>query len=264
MKKISPVILVVSLILFSFTAARAEDGWLTTTLRIDLTDVRLARDYITFLDIQQYPQDQSMLTTRQNSRGYLKMYPGSFTSQYMEVGIRIRKLNDPVIAARAWYVDAPLHSVQCLRGTQVNSSFCSGAGNDSLTTTDAEYRFELVTYGNNFWIARVQNMSTLAIADVAKITSSAVSVNGVFNSLWIDEQGDPAPNETIVLLRNPSYMLWGSGFQLWPLSSGGNNNTFAAVSLAGCPTYYKGATVGTRSWLAGNLAAGACSLNPFF
>jgi hypothetical protein len=268
MKIFSAILLVVSLFLSDFSLVHAgEDGWLTATLRTDLTAVRTAKDYITFLEIVQYPNSNIQWQNQWWSKGYLKIYiPNTPPSVFMEVGIRLRKLYDPLVAPRKWYVDAPGPglSIQCLRGTYIQFSSCVGDDNDSLTTTAAEYRFELVTYGDGFWIARVQNMSTLQIADVARISTSSTVANNVFVSMWLKEGSDPPPNKAIFRHRDPSYMVWGSGFQLWPLSSGGNNNTVAAVSLVGCPQYYKGASVGTRTWLAGNLAAGSCTINPLF
>jgi hypothetical protein len=260
MKHLITIGLITALLFSTFSLAYAEDGWLTATLRTDLSALRTAQDYITIVDIQQLPTQLGQLDD-----GYLKTYSTIAPSIFMEVGISIAKpefANPP----RVWYVKASGYTVQCLRGFSIGDYACSGERNDSLTATDAEYRLELVTYGGGFWIVRVQNMTTLQIADVAKIFNSTTTVEKVFASTWIQEGGvSSPPNVGSFVHKFPSYMVWGSGFQLWPASSGGNNNTLVAGSLNGCPSFYSAKVFSPRVWLAGySSIPGSCNINPLF
>ncbi|MEZ4672753.1 MAG: hypothetical protein R2932_00715 [Caldilineaceae bacterium] len=164
---------------------------------------------------------------------------GTSFAPSMEVGISIEQPQF-TLPGRYWYVHST-YSVQCLRGSAApNGHHCSGLRGDSLTSTSSEYRLELVTYGSGFWIARVKNVTTNEIADVAKIYIPQTTIANLFASTYINEMAGGV--STGILRHRYTQYMYG-GFQVWPTSFNGNNNTLIANSLGTtCPNTYSGKT----------------------
>ncbi len=81
-------------------------------------------------------------------------------------------------------------------------------------------QFEIVTYLDGYWIARVYEANSNG-HDVAKIPLLSVNINRVnvtFEQAWGGYESDPY-NNAIFAFKHPQYMIWGTGFQEWPNSN---------------------------------------------
>lgn len=268
-KRVLSVLTLACILAAPVTAADAAgNDFIIGELRVDLSSVYQSRDFTHFVWSGQRPTSGGGYTT-----GWLGVRLGVFdgtlfSGKFTQVGV-ITDLIGPY-----WFVLTEV-GIQCLQGrfviVQGGAQACWGNYNDRVTSGNWN-RVELVTYGQGFWIARVYDIYGNP-QDVAKIMESGTRI---YRAQATSEQA--YTDSTNPHLRadfyhyDPEYMVWGTGFQDWPASSGGSNNYIYPYPGAGtvCPTWYKAVftTSNLRFWFAGSSpgpgGVAVCSLNPWF
>lgn len=250
---------------WTLTQLSCSDGcndFVNGELRVDQTSVNRSRDYRTRLYVSSRPTGSGGYTA-----GWLGVdlarYDGTlYSAKFSQVGF----LTD--INGVRWFVYSEA-GVQCLQGAPVpgwGNRGCWGNYGDRATIGNWQ-RVELVTYtGQGFWIARVYDQNNNPL-DVVKIMSSSVTI---YRALATTEEAHTLATDPYLTARfyhsHPQYMVWGTGFQEWPASSGGNNNRIWTWPQGICDFHY-GATVNLlgdpRYWFAGT-GGSTCSRSPLF
>jgi hypothetical protein len=213
-------------------------------LRVDLSAVYGAGDYRVTLLANDNPSSGSPSYTTAWLGFNLAQYNGQpFSGQFSQVGLLTR--NDGI----HWFVYAE-PGVTCLLGSQYwgtcNGRSCGCLGNVSnLVSLNTWHLVELVTYGQGYWIARVNEANGNA-HDVAQIWSSSTRIYRAGATTEEAYTGNQDPYLTASFYHwHPQYMASGVGFQEWPASAGGNNSFIHVTDLNGqntfCPQHY-GAT----------------------
>ncbi|MBI4672148.1 MAG: hypothetical protein HY741_10840 [Chloroflexi bacterium] len=190
-----------------------------------------------------------------------KIYPWRFT----QVGLQTNA------KGVRWFVyseQGHYQATQCLRGSdeQWPGLGCSGNYND-LVALGRWTKVELVTYMNQgFWIARIYDQNGRAY-DVAKIFHPSLQVFRVQVTTEEAYAGVSGPDPHIYAEfyhNRPQYMVWGTGFQDWPASAGGNVNNLWTFPPGICPDLYGANIYAPRYWagLSSNFAH--CVINPLF
>jgi hypothetical protein len=254
--------------MISAPIAQAGSDQIVVDLRVDQPAVYGAADFVT-----------DMFATATNSSpqgsdwtpGYLGLYDAP-NSGFVQVGLGTN--NNSIF----WFVWADPGTVTCLiPNTQIGNG-CNGAYND-IAHLGAWHRVELVNYGSG-WIARVYEANSGVSHDVATIAASGSRVYRVMEAgeeVFSSPTTDPGLQYGY-LHNHPQYMVWGTGFQQWPASSGGNNNTLfvskvsprpsvcpdpytAAINLGGDNRYW---WTGLTSLLSGGVYSISCSVPALF
>lgn len=138
-----------------------------------------------------------------------------------------------------WFVSADPEranslDVECLYGhDQWEGRGCLGNIGEFGTEIDRWFTFELVSYGQGFWIARVYG-SNGASHDAAKIYYASTLIHDASTTSeqsWPGSEFMSNPENTMQFYHwNPSYMIWGYGFQRWPPTESGQSwQNFATV-----------------------------------
>ena len=252
-------VLVLALVALPTSVARASNDFVDTELRVDLSSVDNAQDYITNVYAAAQPNTGGSDFTTGWLGVYLAQYNGTvYSGQFSQVGLMTDQ------GGVKWFVYAE-PGVTCLRGSQAWGSLgCVGAYND-YATLGAWQKVEMVTYGQGYWIARVYNSSGSSV-DVARINSSSLHI---YRGFQVGEEGYSEATDPYLTMSyyhfHPQYMT-GSGFQDWPASSGGQNNYLFTSPSSICPGYY-GASINVnndpRFWFTGS-GATTCNANPLF
>ncbi len=231
----------------------AGNDFVNGQLRIDLPEIVNARDYRVKIRASAIPSgDSNDFTTAWLSIN-LNNQPGLYGDLFTQVGI-VTYPDGP-----HWFVYSEA-GVTCLQGHyRWGALGCMGDAWDIVTLTSYHY-VELVKYqSDNWWIARFNYADGTAV-DVAMI---ATGNSVIYRATATMEEGYGEASDPYLIgmftLKNPEYMLWGSGFQVWPQSiiNGpvnylsaydlNNNNTF-------CPEYYAmepNLEGDSRTWFAG-------------
>jgi hypothetical protein len=259
------VVVMILLLILPTSIVYAGNSFAPAVFRIDSSSLYNARDYITYIHTNSQPPSGTA------SQGYLSAWLGIDLAQFngqtnsalfSQVGILMDSLG-----AR-WFVYSEAGVSNCRAGS--TSAFggkgCIGQYSD-LVGIGGWFQVELVTYNQGFWVARVYNYN--GASDVARITSGNLRVYDVNNTV---EEVYAGSNDPMIpggfLFYRPRYMQWGTGFQLWPASSNGNNNYIYMSPPQICPPYFKALTNlanDPRYWYAGTGSKpGLCTANPLF
>lgn len=237
-------------------------------LRTDLSAVSTAGDYIHYVYTAQQPTQSSGVNS---IAGYMAInVPGFLAGMALEVNMS--EPDDCGFMGKC--VDWELHSsvrVKCLRGIALPTGFdCLSTRSDSVVAMNTWHTLEFVTYNQGFWIARIRNYSTGEVADIAQILDPHVTITRMDVGTVYNDDNPPYVPATIYHWH-PSYMVAGTGFQLWPASSSGHNNILVGQFLSSqeCPLIHKASrnvTNDPRYWSLGFIDFGntACSANPMF
>lgn len=254
-------ILVLSAVTAMVTTAVFAQGndFVVGELRVDVSEVYSSGDYGVLLLANGQPAEGGGYTV-----GWLGLdlaeYTGElYSAQFSQVGLLTNE------SGLYWFVYAE-PGVTCLRGDSVpgwgtcngRPCGCQGDAND-LVALGSFHWVELVTYGQGYWIARVHTSSQVGY-DVAKIWSDSPRIyraSSTSEEVYSDPQ-DPFLHASFYHWH-PQYMVWGSGFQEWPESAGGQRSFIWVTDLNGqtdfCPDHY-GADPNMwgdeRAWYAGS------------
>lgn len=166
-------------------------------------------------------------------------YPGNYGEGFLQVGIVGSVLSDSYIEAGfrtygngdvRWYVRTLYgNGIECFAGaTLIVSSGvyeeCQGPSTSSGAVPNVTpftwANVEIVTYNQGFWIVRVEAGGVKL--DVAKVfePSNLVDIGRTYQSTrLVNAVGQTGAG---FLHWHPRYMIWGSGFYLWPGSSAGD------------------------------------------
>lgn len=241
----------------------AASDFVTVELRVDLLSVNQARDYIHKLYVGGKP------TTGSDSDYTAAWFSvnladgGANGRKFTQVGFLTDKTNVK------WFVYSGA-GVECWRGKEGWGNLgCVGAEGD-LATIGHWQNVELVTYpGDGFWIARVYDQNGAA-NDVAKILYDS---SRIYRATAVTEEAYPEATDPFIRAsfwhNHPKYMVWGTGFQNWPASSGGHNNRLFTSPTTICPNHYIAKinlNGDPRIWYAGSAGPtpATCSANPIF
>jgi hypothetical protein len=227
--------------------------------RVDLPTVYQSNDFITNIETTALPAAGNGFTDAYLGITLAKFKQGvTYSAQFSQVGL----LTDST--GVRWFMYAE-PGVTCERGTPAwigsdgVTRGCLGDYND-LVGLGVPGQFELVTYSQGYWIARVWNSITGARADVAMIHSSSTRI------YTAHQTGEEAynGNDTYLTMAfyhwHPQYMT-AQGWVDWPASSGNSNNNSLFVSPRSiCPRNYgahlnwsvTGSTNDPRYWFTGN------------
>ncbi len=248
----------------TFLQAYAGNDFIDTELRIDLSSVNQARDYRLTLWVGGTPANGSSSDYTDAWLGFfLAQYNGQlYSGKFSQVGFITDKIGVK------WFVYSEA-GVQCLQGNPAWGNLgCVGNYGDRATVGHWQ-NVEMVTYGQGFWIARVYDQYGNSL-DVAKFLSNSMQIYRAeaTSEEAYGESTDPYMSASF-WHNHPKYMVWGSGFQDWPASSGGTNNYLWASPSSICPSHYIGVLNwggDSRIWYAGSagLTPAACSANPIF
>jgi len=234
-------------------SVNAGNDFIGVDLRTDLASVYTAQDYQVWISSNAGPSGNYPTFTTGWLSVNLDDEPGDYGHLFTQVGLMTDSLGI------YWFVYAE-PGVECLRGSYAwyNSTLgkylgCKGVNAD-IVNFGHLHRVELVTYGEGFWIARVEDNLGIPY-DVAKILSDSPYIydaDVVFEEGWTQSQD---PFETgYFFMRNPGYNNWSTGFSAWPTSGPGGNNTLYPLPSNICPQYY-GAVLDInadpRYWFAG-------------
>jgi hypothetical protein len=239
----------------------AANDFVVTELHVDLPSVNQARDYIHTLWVGGIP-------TTGSSSDYTVAWisvnlanGGTDGDKFTQVGFLTSK-----IGVR-WFVysGAGVH-----QGTPAWGSLgCVGNYGDRATIGHWQ-NVELVTYGQGFWIARVYDQNGNA-QDVAKVLYGSLTI---YRATAVTEEAYTESTDPYILAsfwhNHPKYMVWGTGFQDWPASSGGQNNHLYTSPSSICPNHYIARLNwfgnDPRIWYAGSAGPtpASCSANPIF
>lgn len=147
-------------------------------------------------------------------------------------------------------------AVTCLQGTHsLYGDFgCNGDYNQRAQIGQYQ-KFELVSYGGGYWIARVYDQYGNPL-DVAEMWSNSLTIYDALGSFeeGYSTVGDPYLTGSYYF-SHPQYMWWGTGFHEWEPSSGGNYNILDVWPWLICPTHYAGTpnvNGDNRIWFGGN------------
>lgn len=246
----------ITLLVFSLvtTAVKAGNDFIVVDLRIDDPLVQNSLDYQVWLAASGGPNDNYPTFTTAWLSVNLDDEPGLYGNKFSQVGL---------IADNQgihWFVYAE-PGVECWRGSHTywkddlqKYLGCKGDIND-LVDYDQFYKVELVTYGQGFWIARVQDGNG-DVHDVAKILSNSMAIFDAdvsFEEGW-SQSTDPY-EYGLFHFWHPQYNSWDNGFKEWPFSGSSINYLYAYPSAI-CPDDF-GASINVtndpRYWLAGSI-----------
>ena len=193
--------------------------------------------------------------------GWLGIHPGStHVNNFIQVGITSS------FNRTSWFVsldpnfnNTGVPQILCLRGIpswyDINNRAhgCLGNSGDLGIGLQNWGRFQLVTYGDGKWIARVRNNATNQVADVAFIYNSnttLASAEVTMEEWWSGLGGNPWVNGGFY--SNDLKYRTGSYWAHWPSNIGSNygNATIGTVSNSGsqiCPDHYR-----VQSYVQGN------------
>jgi hypothetical protein len=248
------LILELILLIFSVTAGLANNDFIVTNLRTDLSDVYIANDYRAWLAAIDKPTGSYPTYTTVWLSVDLADSPDPYGDLFSQVGL----LTDD--RGLYWFVYAE-PGVECLSGeyTWWNNDLgkylgCKG-GAEQFVAYNTLHRVELVTYGNGFWIARIVDSNGIS-HDVAKILSDSAYIYAAtvtMEEAYTQTQDPHLPGRFYAF--RPQYFNHNEGvFRDWPFSLGNNINHLYATPSNICPQYY-GATVNyaddPRFWYAG-------------
>jgi hypothetical protein len=244
---------------WSLTQLTGGNDFVIGELRVDQSSVNQSRDYRTSLYVGDKPTSGGGYTTAWFGVNLVQYNGTLYSAKFSQVGF----LTDN--GGVRWFVYSEA-GVQCLQGSPNWGNLgCWGNYGDRATIGNWQ-NVELVTYGQGFWIARVYNQYGNPL-DVAKIMSSSLRI---YRAQATTEEAHSLVTDPYLKAAfyhwHPRYMVWGTGFQEWPASSGGNNNHIWTWPQGMCPWHY-GATVNLsgdpRYWFAGT-GGSICSRNPLF
>lgn len=233
-------LVVIALLAISMTATSssstfADNDLLTGALRVDLSQVYNAKDYMVTLLANGTPNAWDFGGYTAAWLGvFLAPYNGqAFSGQFSQVGLLTN--NEGI----HWFVYAE-PGVTCLLGaTWLETLGCIGNAGD-LVSVAAWHNVELVTYpGDGFWTARVYESDGITSHDVARIASSSTRIyvaQSTSEEAYNNWAWDPFFNAQFYHWH-PRYMVPYQGFQDWP-SSDGNNSTIYMNRSGFCPNAY--------------------------
>lgn len=162
--------------------------------------------------------------------------------------------------------------IECTEGSALPTTppYSGCIGNANQWVASGQYQeFEIVSYGDGYWIARVHEAGGGG-HDVARIASSSQTItraNATFEQAWGGYDSDPYL-PAIFSFRHPQYMIWGNGFQEWPNSGiASTQQSYIYPTGTGgtdfCPTHYMflwafdwELGLDPRSWYAGDSVVG--------
>jgi len=253
--------LILAVVLTLFTSplvAFAGNGLIDVELRHDFQPTPGWKDYQHFV----YPSSKPASGSNGFATGWfsvnLGVYNGQqYSSKFTQVGIYA----DP--NGVTWFVYSEA-GVNCTQGTLAfNNHGCLGSYGQFNTGLNRWTKVELVTYNQGFWIARVWDDQNTP-HDLATIPSSSLLIYAASAQSEEAYAGSPDPHFAVGFWHwHPQYMVWGSGFQDWPASSGINNVLLVSPASV-CPTYYgESPSSDPRYWFTGS-GGTVCSKNPFF
>jgi hypothetical protein len=274
-QKILKFILAFALLLSFSTPAFANNGWdyIGSDLRVDLPEVSSARDFQVWIATN--GTVNSWDTTTSATSAWLGVYILPAPT-FFQVGVYVNKYG------YHWFAMTDGSQINCLEGSFWQSTppytGCMGDPYVYIPSNPQSQKFELVSYSNGNWIARVYDMNGNG-HDVATISLSNVIINRInvtFEQIWGGYDSD-LYNNAVFAFKHPQYMKWGTGFQDWPDSntaqlynpqtsyvypSGTNGTAF-------CPVQYGAAwNFGNdpRAWYAGTRVSNLniiCNFNLF-
>jgi hypothetical protein len=252
----------ISFVLFPSTAFASND-FMTGELRVDLTEINLAHDYVSSINVGGLPTtgDSSDFTT-----GWL----GIDLPAFVQVGFMTKT------TGVRWFVEEfTSGTIQCFHGVYLpitgGGEACYGDFSDRATIGNFQ-TVELVTYNQGFWIARVYDQFGNAL-DVAEIDYATPTNNITRATVTSEEYYAEAPDPYILANfthSHPKYFIGGTGnpFAEWSASDGTHNNYISPSPSGICPKhYYAKFNQGgdSRVWYAGSKiqGPGVCSGHMF-
>ena len=214
-QKIFGPIFAFALILALSTPAFANNGWdyMGGELRVDLPEVSSAKDYRVWIATNSVPnlQDPTSSTTSAWLGVYILPAPTFF-----QVGILVDN------AGFHWFAMTDGPQISCLQGnffyTTLPYKGCMGDPGVWISPPRPQ-QFELLTYSDGYWYARVWESDGTG-HDVAKIPLSSVIINranATFEQAWAGYDSNPY-NNALFTFSHPQYMKPGVDFQDWPNS----------------------------------------------
>ncbi len=247
-------LLALSLIFGAMLASDAFAGndFMQASLRYDLQAVQTSNDYKVSLYNVSIPPST---TYGQYTTAWLGFFfascppdPAPYQCQFSQIGFWSNA------QGTRWFVYAE-PGVTCLRGTQPDSRSCLGNFGD-IVSVGGWRIFEMVHYywQDNFWIARVYDQNTVGY-DVARINSNSTAIYQAWSNSEEVYSNDPDPYLTVQYWHyHPEYIVWGTGFQMWPASDSQGQNTIQMLPEAICPNHYGDYTLAwdPRFWYAGS------------
>ena len=241
------------LFILIFTSVKAGNDFITVDLRTDVPEVLNSLDYRVWIASGGGPTGNYPTFTTAWISVYLDNQPGLYGVKFSQVGLMADS------QGIYWFVYAE-PGVECWRGSRTywNAELnkflgCKGDIGD-LVDYGQFFKVELVTYGEGFWIARVEDSQGNPY-DVAKILSNSTNIYDADVNMeegWSQAQ-DPFEFGSFHLWH-PQYNSWVNGFMEWPISDNVVNRLYAAPASI-CPQHYGAWTNKAndpRYWVAGS------------
>lgn len=235
-RKNTAILLGSFLLIMTFSQASGGNDFVYVDLRTDIEAVTNSLDYQVWIASAGGPGGYYPTFTTAWIGVYLDNQPGTYGMQFSQVGL----MSDS--HGIYWFVYSE-SGANCRSGKyaywndELNKYLgCKGELSD-LVGYGQFHKFELVSYGEGFWIARVEDNFGVP-HDVAKILSTSTTI---YHAEVVMEEGWPQSTDPyengLFHIKHPQFNNWPNGFVDWP-ESDLSLNLLDAYPPAICPQYY--------------------------